>query len=56
MMIRLAIVVGFVAALGSAAILPVYGIKHIDAWGKANGYPYGKMCHSIFTLYKDECK
>lgn len=55
-MIRLAIVVGFLAVLGSAAVMPVYGIKHINAWEKAHGYPYGKMCNSIFTWYKDTCQ
>lgn len=27
----------------------------IDKWERQNGYPYGKMCNSIFTLNKDTC-
>jgi hypothetical protein len=29
---------------------------HVNAWEKANDYPYGKMCNSIFTGYVDTCK
>jgi hypothetical protein len=28
---------------------------HINAWEKANGYPFGQMCNSVFTLYVDTC-
>jgi hypothetical protein len=31
-------------------------IPHIHAWEKANAYPYGKMCNSIFTAYVDTCR
>ena len=29
---------------------------NVKAWEKANDYPYGKMCNSIFTGYVDTCR
>jgi len=29
---------------------------NVNAWEKANAYPYGKMCNSIFTGYVDTCR
>lgn len=28
----------------------------IHAWEKQAGYPYGRMCNSIFTAYVDTCR
>jgi hypothetical protein len=27
----------------------------ISAWERRNGYPYGRMCDSIFTGFEDTC-
>lgn len=27
----------------------------IHRWEREAGYPYGKMCNSVFTLYVDTC-
>lgn len=41
--------------LAGAIMSLTHGVPAIDAWEKANGYPYGKMCNSIFTGYVDTC-
>ena len=33
----------------------IVGLPEINAWEKNAGYPYGKMCNSVFTLYQDTC-
>lgn len=43
----------FILALACGGLANVH---HVNAWEKANGYPYGKMCNSIFTAYVDTCK
>lgn len=40
--------------LGIGVILLV-SLPIINKWEKANNYPYGLMCHSIFTGYVDTC-
>lgn len=27
----------------------------INAWERAHNYPYGKMCNSAFTGWRDQC-
>ncbi len=27
----------------------------INAWERSRGYPYGRMCDSIFTGFEDTC-
>lgn len=29
---------------------------NVHAWEKANAYPYGHMCNSIFTGYVNTCR
>jgi hypothetical protein len=47
-----ALVVGLVV-IGLAVLAA--SLPTIHAWEKAHGYPYGKMCNSVFTGYVDTC-
>lgn len=38
-------IVGFVLILS----------PQVNQWERANGYPYGQMCNSIFTGYINTC-
>ena len=49
--IVLACVIVVLAALSGLAMVPA-----IDRWERQAGYPYGKMCNSIFTGYVDTCR
>lgn len=40
----------FATALTLGALLP-----WVHQWEREQGFPYGKMCHSIFTGYVDTC-
>lgn len=44
-----------VACVLSALVLLLASTPRIQAWERANGYPYGRMCQSIFTAYVDTC-
>ena len=48
------------SVLLSLAMVSLVGLSvavpRINAWEKANAYPYGKMCNSIFTGYADTCR
>lgn len=44
------------ALILSTAIVALVNVPRIQAWEKANGYPFGRMCHSIFTGYADTCR
>lgn len=48
------IVVAALLLATSVAMIPL-GFAVSD-WERANGYPYGKMCNSVFTLYVDTCR
>lgn len=37
------------------AVLMLTWLPLVNAWERAAGYPFGKMCHSIFTAYVDTC-
>lgn len=40
----------FLGLFGAVSILP-----KVHSWEQKNHYPYGKMCDSVFTMYKDTC-
>jgi hypothetical protein len=33
----------------------VAALPTIHAWERDNDYPFGKMCHSVFTGFVDTC-
>lgn len=37
----------------SALLVGFSGVVH--KWERENGYPFGYMCHSVFTLYENTC-
>ena len=41
------------AAIGLIALLAASA--QIGQWEKANGYPFGQMCNSVFTGWVDTC-
>lgn len=47
-------------ALTLLVAICVISLTHVvpaaHAWEKANGYPFGKMCHSVFTMYANTCR
>lgn len=43
----------------SLLVLTTWGfamIPSINKWEREAGYPYGKMCNSVFTGYVNTCK
>jgi len=49
-------IVALVATLALGILLIVVS-PAINAWEKANGYPYGRMCDpNIFNLYQSTCR
>lgn len=50
---RMSLIIG---ALVATAVVALTHMHDIHAWEKANSYPFGKMCNSVFTLYVDTCK
>jgi heme/copper-type cytochrome/quinol oxidase subunit 3 len=46
-------IVGLIAITWAIGLL--FAAPQIHAWEKANGYPFGHMCNSVFTLYADTC-
>lgn len=38
------------------AICGLISVPSIHAWERQAGYPYGKMCNSVFTGYVDTCR
>jgi hypothetical protein len=49
-------VMGLVAGLVVVGLAVLAAsLPSIHAWEKARGYPYGKMCNSVFTGYVDTC-
>lgn len=47
------------AIITGAFVLIGFGIgmlPTVNDWEKGHHYPYGRMCHSILTLYQDTCK
>jgi hypothetical protein len=41
-------------ALGAAVLAALSG-PAVSAWEKANGFPFGRMCNSVFTGFVDTC-
>lgn len=37
------------------AMLVMTATGRVHKWERDNNYPFGHMCHSIFTLYEDTC-
>lgn len=37
-------------------ITALVNVPRIHAWERANGYPYGHMCDSIFTGFVNTCR
>ena len=38
------------------ALAGLMSVPQIHAWEKANNFPYGKICNSIFTAYENTCR
>lgn len=49
------LLVSVMIALTIGALVGLMNVSRIHAWEQANGYPFGKMCNSVFTLYVDTC-
>lgn len=43
------------AVVVASAFLLLSGPQRISQWEKSHDYPFGRMCHSIFTLYENTC-
>ncbi len=48
-------VLGILAACALMLVCIVAAIGPIHQWERANNYPYGKVCNSVFTGWQDTC-
>jgi hypothetical protein len=47
--------VALIAFIGVVSWAIIVGLIAIKTWEKANNYPFGFMCKSVFTGYVDTC-